>query len=755
MLTISLDEYGEFENYENAKRLTLIAGVIYDDQGNKEDTKNERRRIEAYYRKVIEEAKAGNTSIYADSFVYPNALHSDGDSQRDHYVIGPVKEIVSKTLSEFLQKGTFDNERIRARDNAPVNDRKGKYYLFVIVKSGEGIESLLDDNINILSKDNYASNLYYHMSSTLINRLLFHNPLIGNVKDVSLNLATRASRPYRSMAELSEYKRQGYLLKSRANDDYYVQITNPDSYRALIAEEMLRTNNTRMKISAFEVKSIKYEQGKRDMEFLFLSDSLCSILGRLTTGQKNVAIETISNKMDQLNNANCNLVFGYDKVDVLFAEAWKKLEEGDYYSALSLSYDMGVEEGTYAKYYQEHWKTIIEKKIQESDSFSAFSVSVHKLVATLYTNILDQNRCLYILNHLERLGRKLEKENSHSKVQTTMYDLYDAGVSAYCHIGNSKIAELYFKRCMEYAKTVDLSSVLRTRNRMVVFLCDSFDYKGALEIADVNVGYQELIHDMRKEIDPENDISVYSVNYGKSLSQRAQVYAFLRDPRAEDDFHNALSKLPKGSEDYKISQSYLLHYYLDNGYKDKYLKEAADYFGNSTDISKQLSYIITEGAKENPVINAKYALYVFIRGLYVFRFDEITDQTWKQLTDFEKNFGKAKEDPFWNLGGHPSELIFKYMNLLHIKKFHRANSKYEKKMVENIGAYGSAVDAIMQYAKIEFDNAEGDNAQRDENSNKLCLFLRENFVVFKDRYFPETGEDRWKELNGIFTFMYR
>ena len=47
MITISLDEFGEFENIDDSRYVpTLIAGVIYDDQGIEGETGRERKRIE-------------------------------------------------------------------------------------------------------------------------------------------------------------------------------------------------------------------------------------------------------------------------------------------------------------------------------------------------------------------------------------------------------------------------------------------------------------------------------------------------------------------------------------------------------------------------------------------------------------------------------------------------------------------------------------------------------------------------------------
>ena len=77
MLTISLDEQGDFEN--NQSGLMFIAGLIFDDCDNEGELTLERKRIASYYKNAI--AKAG------EDFSYPEDLHSNGDKERDGKVI--------------------------------------------------------------------------------------------------------------------------------------------------------------------------------------------------------------------------------------------------------------------------------------------------------------------------------------------------------------------------------------------------------------------------------------------------------------------------------------------------------------------------------------------------------------------------------------------------------------------------------------------------------------------------------------------
>ena len=116
MITISLDEYGEFEKEDN--KPLFVAGLIYDDLGDTVEEKIERKRIEAYYRKTIK--SVGN------EFMYPNDLHSNGNKKRDTSVVKPVKQKVLETLSEFLEKGTYGGESLADEEDNVFRRRKGK-----------------------------------------------------------------------------------------------------------------------------------------------------------------------------------------------------------------------------------------------------------------------------------------------------------------------------------------------------------------------------------------------------------------------------------------------------------------------------------------------------------------------------------------------------------------------------------------------------------------------------------------------------
>ena len=52
MITIALDENGDFEGFKGAgnKEPLFIAGIVYDDKGHDNDAWNEKQRLDDYFR---------------------------------------------------------------------------------------------------------------------------------------------------------------------------------------------------------------------------------------------------------------------------------------------------------------------------------------------------------------------------------------------------------------------------------------------------------------------------------------------------------------------------------------------------------------------------------------------------------------------------------------------------------------------------------------------------------------------------------
>ena len=100
-------------------------------------------------------------------------------------------------------------------------DRVGKKYQWIAFYEIMGI---LSDNYKF--KDDYASNLYFHMADELISRLIFNNPLIDDIQEISLDIATRRSALLENNSRLfKEYKKQGYKAEQAEDGKYQFRLT--------------------------------------------------------------------------------------------------------------------------------------------------------------------------------------------------------------------------------------------------------------------------------------------------------------------------------------------------------------------------------------------------------------------------------------------------------------------------------------------------------------------------------------------------
>ena len=762
MITLSLDEYGAFEGINNKSKPVYIAGLLFDDKDIDSEKNTERKRISAYYDAVIKDA--ADMSSCPSEFSYPSSLHSDGDKIRDYEVVRLVKEQIRKSLPEFFRKGTYHGKQLTYVNSigrrSILDSRSGKYYLFVILRSQTGMSRMLKANASILVKDDYASNLYFHMADEIVSRLLFHNPIIRDVRSVAIDIATRSSgHLYVTDKLYEEYRNLGYKRIEREDGKYSFNLTNPDVYRTIIADEITDTGNTGMVIDPFKVSSISYKSETKNQEFLYLADSICSFFSFNLLGKNaDEWILEITQRVYDLTGSEDNFVFGYDEIDLHYQKTWKSYEEGDYYTALSLIYDAKQKKGSFVDHYNKYWFTRIESLIIESNNQVNLFLAIQKLYGSIISNEMDQDKSVFILSAIEKLADSLKDTMRIPEKRKYLYRLYDSGVSIYCHIGDSVKAEEYFEKCTSLANTVGLEEYLNTRNRMSVFCCDNFELSRARIISEEDVTYHEMLSEMKEEVKIAGFREEGTASLGKSYSQLAQVMAFERDPKAEQTFRKALNCFDPLSANYKITQSYLLHYYLDQ-YKteqfvDAHRDEAKTYFCGEDSLTKQLKYIISEGTQEDPLINLKYALYVYVRSLYRYRLSDVNENILLKLRTIEETVQKKRKDNRPVLTGHPSELIFIYLSLIERAVGSRTIAQqYEERIDTCVKYKGATIEVICQFGHIECANADEDYNTRDRMSYDLCKFILKSYPIFaKEESIMLVNPYEW--LKKTITFMY-
>lgn len=703
MITIALDENGDFEGLKGSGGEPIfLAGLLYDDGGDEYDTQNERKRIIEYYKRICAE----------EGCRFPESLHMNHAGNNSDEV-AKVKQKVNANLQEFLRDGTYQKKVLI---KAP---RRGKYLLFMQLKSNQGKKELQGKDLCQLVKDDFASNLYMHMAENVVSRLIFHNPYRQDIRKVRFDLPTRmVVIPHKQTEKIAEYIKLGYkdfkFDKTKPADidkNKYMQIANENNYRAAIGREILTSGKTNIDVERMSVNSIHYGpigmKGAKSTAFLYLADSICSLLNWNKTGNNPVEwLECFASRAHELNGSAQNIFFAYDDVDILFEQAWRAFEEGNYFKALDLSFTAKKSASPFADFYQKNWFPVLEKQIGQQAAGLELALSLRRFQEYSYEENIEQERLCYIFEKLQQIADEKIKTGELDKAAA--FDLYDAGFSAYNHMGQSKLAEQCFYKCNKLAPFVDIETYMRTLNKYSVWRNDMLDFAAAKEAAEVIVLYINDLAKMRDELFG-NKSDKFAV-CGRANSQCGQAYAFVKDKQAEKYFMEALRNFDEASPDYFITLSYLLHHYIEQGDAEKYDHYAAIYFGGQKEPQKQFEFIMQHGQGKKALFTLKFAFFVFIKGLCKFHRKEVKGQLRSDLLDIEKTFHRYHADE--QINGHPWEIIYKHLGILAFQQGKKAIAEAYMAKTENIiKQRGAIIEAIIENGKREFALLTQDEAK--------------------------------------------
>lgn len=101
MITVSLDEGGNFENAEHAKKHMFIGGTIFKCD-NEIELQEELKRLQRFFMKVCKQNNA----------VYPVDLHFNHHGKINYDIAGKVKEALSREAADFFQgKGVWETDK--------------------------------------------------------------------------------------------------------------------------------------------------------------------------------------------------------------------------------------------------------------------------------------------------------------------------------------------------------------------------------------------------------------------------------------------------------------------------------------------------------------------------------------------------------------------------------------------------------------------------------------------------------------------
>lgn len=386
-----------------------------------------------------------------------------------------------------------------------------------------------------------------------------------------------------------------------------------------------------------------------------MADVICSILNHNKIG-KNITQwqQSFVEQAKQLTGSSQNLIFMYDDIDMDYEAAVMAYQQKDYYKVLTTLFKSKHSNSNFTTYYWEQWFPKIEEWITNVKDKEAIEEAVHQFAKYANSNLLKQDELVYLYNHLEPLVANLEIS------EASKYAFYDAGITAYNHIGNSQMAERCFEIAKGFAKYCHVEEYLLTLKRRVVMLNDQYRYGEALSLAKEILEYEDELASLRELLVESGDVS--SISKGRALSLCGQVYAYMRDSQAENCFKEALAQFDEQSIDYNITLSYLLHHYIDMGIRESYERYAPIYFGGHNDVWNQFKYLKDMTEDEQKQQSFKFAFYVYIKALYTFYLDQLNSEKRRDLFKWVQNLPKSSKSE--HLNGHPWELIYKYFALI-------------------------------------------------------------------------------------------
>ena len=709
MITITFDEQGDFEN-TNANGHIFIAGFLFDDLNQPSETDNERKRIYRYYKAVCE--KAGTS--------YPEDLHVN-HAGNNHDAVRRTKIIVNRTLASFIKDGVFldPQDPDSLPDLLGMDKRKGRYYLFMKLRSEKGRKDLLGSKTSTLVKDNYAANLYIHMAEEVFEQTLFNNPYIPGIDHVYFDLPTRMAKAQGTKKDQFKYLnyREFKDINPNVASDLY-QIGNADVYRTAL-DLALKNTDRQIKTEAFRVSPIRYSDNSgNSMSFLHLADSVCSLIGfEPKEEQPSDWIFEVKKSFKELSGHDYNLVFAYDDADVFWQKAFSEYQNGEFYEALSLIYDGKNCGSSMIPYYSQVWWHYLEDKMASTDDLKLLNRAAEKLQELTYTASINQEKLLYSFDVIHKAAAAFI-DNSDAK--NMLFALYDAGAAAYTHTGHAEHALEYRRKSLKFSKGRNFGQVLRMRNRLAVSYCDQLNFEEALKTVNDTIEYEKTISDL--QILMNDDDSFRTLSEGRAFSQRGQIYAFMHNPKAEEDFLQALDILSDYQGDYLITMSYLLHYYLDTQEKEKYEKYAAVYFRDS-DLYNQFANLIHDGVGKDSRINLKFSLFIFVKAIWTFYTDAVNAQLKTALLNIESALVNRNKDAANEINGHPWELIYKYLAFYAFSQNSKAKAQdYIEKSQSILRNAGEIIEKINACTMNEFERLKNHEEVIDPESPLTYMY---------------------------------
>ena len=632
MIVISLDEGGKFEQLSDRK-CNLIGGLTFHCK-NTFDRDTESKCLEHFFRTICAEQNCS----------YPYDLHYNWVDDR---VVNPdnatkVKHALAAELPDYLQKkGRWTGGR----------PSDSYYMVFCMVGDKNG----LDDQTLSNMRDDRATIRYDRMIYRTLENLIVYNPRFQEERKYNLHLPTRVYKP-NTRQEARDLRSLSYGRRQKSDgtfDNSKFIVTDETGFRIAVEAVLKNSDRTDLQFDML-IQSINYDAHQPQQQFLYLADTLCSVyqeaIDKLSTNAK--ALPALMECGKKLVGSDRTLLWAYHSVDTQWRRIWDDFRHGNWFDALKEASVIRASRGAIEKIYQKIWindfenaaaKTEVPKKIRPmEDALARLDDYMHDFEKR------EQATGLYIIEQLrrshEQIGDPDIRESMEYKFTKILTGLYN-------HRGDYIHAKQQYEKCMKAARYVSIEEYLGYQLYYIVCLNDSGQYKEAEELAKRVLSQHESLDKIRNEINPDNRL--IPISHARAYSQHAQCLTLLgRFDEAIPEFREALKIFSDRPRDRSMTGSFLLHALIEKGERQEYLKTAEEYFGAAT--AEEQYSLITQGKCGN----ISFALYLYLKGLWVFRDKELDPQFIRKIIG-ETEERMKKENP-----EHPWGQVMKYCAFL-------------------------------------------------------------------------------------------
>lgn len=737
MISIFLDESGNFEDMNY--KVKFIGGLIY--YGS--DVEEEKDRLENFFKKTCLDL----------GVEYPRGIHTTEMNGNDSYM---VKERLKQYLVNYI--------------------RSNPNYYFTFMLSGRNRKTYFNSNFNVVG-EKYASNLYDNMIANLIENLIFFNPLLKD-RAYNLNVATRIAVVSKNDTQkINEYEEQGYISKPYNNEKIFFDLNNNTSIKSAIASKFI-DNKMQLDIQNVDinVERISYKINKGDLEnkttpFLYAADIVCDIIKSTIAEasdpqnkyknigdklrnikQRDFFIEKITTRLHKING---NHVFAwvYDDIEGLWKDLNLAFYKKDLLLFLEVLYDIKTSNSDFGRFYYDYWCKELLKDIKLIFNSNEIDYYLSKLeLFIMNKEFAIYEKGLFIALKIEDF---LLSPNGSYK-NKYLFKLYDILLRGYNHQGDTNKSNCYISKCKKLKNSVSTFEYIEFMNRELQIYANQFDYDKCIEKAkeiklclDV---YREAEKEISKYLEKESELNIF---IGKVLSSLGQFYAFKENKTlALDYFEKALLEFKDSNDNIKKTTNYLLHLAVAQNDYSLFIERAGEKW-----MDKELDLLFDEILREGN----RFELYLYLKALYTFFLDDISDKLWDRIlkTDFKK---------YKNLGfeiTHPWELIFKYMVMISIVKGYEKEAENIISRIDEVFEKGETIQLINHYSRIEIYKLQREmkgEKNKDKYDRKIknelkdIIKLLDNYPDIKDVFKPLFIDDdtlSFDKLDSIFTYMYK